>query len=101
MPEIQKLCNMYDFNDFSFNQMSPPRNAEPFQLTPEQIALSAERKAKKQKTNFPQSSNNSSAGAIVNRAWIPLPTLQLENITDGHQEQQIKVLTWNVCLPLS
>jgi hypothetical protein len=81
--------------------MSPK---EPFQLTPEQIALSAERKAKKQNTKFSQSSDNCPvAGAIVNRAWIPLPISLLEDAraSDGRQQQEIKVLTWNVCLSLS
>ena len=65
-------------------------SGKPFRLTPEQIALSAERKAKKQ-TN---SSTASPTGTIVNRAWIQSP----EDANDNRQEQQIKVLTWNVCL---
>jgi len=73
--------------------MSPKvtTNGKSFQLTAEQIALSAERKAKKQKI---QSTENNPAAVIVNRAWI-----QLENTYDERQqEQQIKVLTWNVRL---
>jgi RNA exonuclease NGL2 len=80
--------------------MSPKlnRNGKPFQLTPEQLALSAERKAKKGSTIITPPSDHSPAGAIVDRAWIALPTAQDAN---GHQVQQIKVLTWNVCLPFS
>ncbi|KAF8216137.1 Endonuclease/exonuclease/phosphatase [Mycena galopus ATCC 62051] len=62
-----------------------------FQLTPEQIALSEERKAKKQKlppaTTPPQ--NNADA-RILTRPWI-----NLDHTTTGN-EIRIKLFTWNL-----
>jgi hypothetical protein len=81
--------------------MSPKVTRKPFHLTPEQLALSAERKAKKGSTSVsPPSDHTGPAGAIVDRAWIALPTSE-QDATNGHQVQHIKVLTWNVWLPLS
>jgi hypothetical protein len=76
-------------------------NDRPFQLTPDQIALSADRKAKKQNAKLAKSQDNHldiPVGAIVNRAWISLPTSSLEDVNSGsgRKEQKTKVLTWNV-----
>ncbi|KAJ7103441.1 Endonuclease/exonuclease/phosphatase [Mycena belliarum] len=64
-----------------------------FQLTPEQIALSEERKAKKQKLQSqPSPSGNGDGidGCILTRPWISLK--HAENL-DG---VRLKLLTWNM-----
>ncbi|KAG6888679.1 hypothetical protein C0995_006669 [Termitomyces sp. Mi166 len=62
-----------------------------YQLTPEQIALSEERKAKKLKN--PAIHQNNDAGRIIDRCWIPTQPHQ-----SGQQsDQRVKVFTWNVC----
>ncbi|KAG6845766.1 hypothetical protein H0H87_003820 [Tephrocybe sp. NHM501043] len=61
------------------------------QLTPEQIALSEERKAKKLKSG-PPPSQNTDTGHIIERAWIPI-----EPSPDSQQgDQRITVFTWNL-----
>ncbi|KAJ6604734.1 Endonuclease/exonuclease/phosphatase [Mycena vulgaris] len=64
-----------------------------FQLTPEQIALSEERKAKKQKlqNQAPPSNNvDESHGSILPRPWINLECAE-------HQDGiHVKLLTWNL-----
>ncbi|KAG5342381.1 putative RNA exonuclease C9B6.11c [Termitomyces sp. T112] len=59
-----------------------------YQLTPEQVALSEERKAKKLKSTALQQNNN--AGRIIERCWIPT------GLQSGQQgDQRVKVFTWN------
>ncbi|KAJ6575204.1 Endonuclease/exonuclease/phosphatase [Mycena capillaripes] len=63
-----------------------------FQLTPEQIALSEERKAKKQKTQAEAPPNNVDAIAskILARPWIDLGHVRQED------EIRVKLFTWNL-----
>jgi RNA exonuclease NGL2 len=63
-----------------------------FQLTPEQIALSEERKAKKQKMQTQALPNNGDASkaSILIRPWLDLDSAKLG---DGIR---VKLLTWNL-----
>ncbi|KAJ7492540.1 Endonuclease/exonuclease/phosphatase [Mycena latifolia] len=63
-----------------------------FQLTPEQIALSEERKAKKQKLQSqpPPPNDDKIQGSILTRPWI---NLERAEHLDGIR---IKLLTWNL-----
>ncbi|KAG6911894.1 hypothetical protein DXG01_000141 [Tephrocybe rancida] len=66
-----------------------------YRLTPEQIALSEERKAKKLKAALPspaQNSENSNTGSIIERSWIPIETPQESQQGD----QRVKIFTWNL-----
>jgi len=66
-----------------------------FQPTPEQLALSEQRKAKKEKNAaLPQQPENSDAGRIIERSWIPIQSSHERQ----HDAQRVKVLTWNVRL---
>ncbi|KAG6897346.1 hypothetical protein C0992_002272 [Termitomyces sp. T32_za158] len=60
-----------------------------YQLTPEQIALSEERKAKKLK-NAGLQQNHDTEG-IVGRRWIPI-----EPLRSDQRGQLVKVFTWNL-----
>ncbi|KAF8078530.1 Endonuclease/exonuclease/phosphatase [Lyophyllum atratum] len=64
-----------------------------FQPTPEQLALSELRKAKKEKNAaLSQQPENSDAGSIIERPWIPIqPSHEPQ-----HNAQRVKVLTWNL-----
>jgi hypothetical protein len=62
--------------------------ASKFQPTSDQLALSQERKAKKQEQN----ADVDDKGRIVSRTWI-----KLQEAKDINVVQRIKVLTWNVC----
>jgi len=71
----------------------PPKisHRTPYQLTPEQTALSEERKAKKLKNTFTQPVLEHCAGKILERPWITVP-----GVDNRRELQRIKVLTWNV-----
>ncbi|KAG5654103.1 hypothetical protein H0H81_007517 [Sphagnurus paluster] len=68
--------------------------AKRFQPTPEQLALSEERKAKKAKIAIsnrePASEDTTETGRIIERSWIPTDS------THSHQGQRVKVFTWNL-----
>ena len=65
------------------------------QLTPEQLALSEDRKLKqRQKQNAAASTNTSdiSRGHILGRQWMELPGNH-----QGDDFWRVKILSWNVC----
>ena len=65
-------------------------------LTPEQLALSEERRLKRQQDVALKSYNvDDSRGSILHRRWIELP-----GYGDVEDVWKVKVLSWNVC-PLS
>lgn len=63
-----------------------------FQLTPEQIALSEERKAKKQKlqNQAPPPNVEEIKGSILPRPWMDLER------TDHLDDIRVKIMTWNL-----
>ena len=67
-----------------------------FQLTPEQIALSQARKAKKLQS--PTSVESNIKGNILQRPWIQLPSVDF-NIKP--ESERVKLFTWNVCVLLN
>lgn len=69
-----------------------------YQQTPEQIALSEQRKAKKLKSAQapPVQASDPGTAEIVERVWLPI-----QSIHNGQRElQRIKILSWNVCPPV-
>jgi hypothetical protein len=78
--------------------MASQTQRNPFHPTPEQIALSEKRRAKKQENctlaNEPQQIQQEyHPPLIVRRDWIPI-----QPISNTQEHQSIKTLTWNVCL---
>ncbi|KAK7064155.1 Endo/exonuclease/phosphatase domain-containing protein [Favolaschia claudopus] len=65
----------------------PPKH---YQLTPEQLALSEERKAKKQKLQPPQVLPTSEHARVLNRPWLDLN----QNAEEG--AIRFKLFTWNL-----
>jgi hypothetical protein len=77
------------FSDYVMMKSFPPK------LTPEQLALSEDRKLKRrQKQNAAASTNTSdvSRGHILGRQWMELPGNRL-----GDDVWKVKILSWNVC----
>lgn len=71
----------------------------PFQHTPETLALSEARKAKKLSKKLIQSNEPRLLPEItVSRPWL---TLHMQHIETNHCHLPIKVLTWNVRTHLS
>ena len=73
---------------FATISMASSKGNKVFQLTPEQIALSQARKAKKLQ-------NPTTVHNVLQRPWIQLPCVDF-NIKP--ESQRVKLLTWNVCV---
>lgn len=62
-----------------------------YERTPEQIKLSEERKAKKQKLQ-PAATELDDEGRFLARPWITLPGV----FEDDESFRRVKIMTWNV-----
>jgi hypothetical protein len=70
-----------------------PKEKKPYIPTPEQLALAAERKAKKQKLAEENALSNTTTPQIkiLSRPWISLQSPQI-----AHPPKPVRFMTWNV-----
>jgi hypothetical protein len=68
---------------------SPTAALQTYVRTPEQLALAAERKAKRQKLQASTETDLNSPGLIPSREWIRLQSTQSDAF-------RVRVMTWNV-----